>query len=95
MHSLLFIWQTYSPKHHTPFPADLQLLSRLVSAACGFPEFNAEAGILNYYPPGSSLGIHVDESELDQSRPLLSFRSVCGQGAHAVGFWQHLEGFQC
>lgn len=49
------------------------MLSRRISAACGFPEFNAQAGILNYYPPGSSLGIHVDESELDHSRPLLSF----------------------
>ncbi|KAM3595581.1 uncharacterized protein V6R79_025638 [Siganus canaliculatus] len=44
-----------------------------VTAACGFPDFNAEAGILNYYRSDSSLGIHVDESELDQSRPLLSF----------------------
>lgn len=65
--------KTYSPQHHSAFPADLQSLSRLISAACGFPEFHAEAGILNYYPPGSSLGIHVDESELDHSRPLLSF----------------------
>ncbi|CAL8287665.1 unnamed protein product [Gadus morhua 'NCC'] len=65
--------KTYSPEHHTPFPADLQRLSGLVAAAAGFPSFNAEAGILNYYRSDSSLGIHVDESELDLSRPLLSF----------------------
>uniref|UniRef100_A0A8C7PRC3 Uncharacterized protein n=1 Tax=Oncorhynchus mykiss TaxID=8022 RepID=A0A8C7PRC3_ONCMY len=30
--------------------------------------FNTEAGILNYYLPDWSLGIHVDESELDHTR---------------------------
>lgn len=67
--------QTYSHDHHTPFPPDLHLLSHHIAAACGFPKFNAEAGILNYYRSDSSLGIHVDESELDHSRPLLSLRS--------------------
>nr|XP_046268317.1 nucleic acid dioxygenase ALKBH1 [Scatophagus argus] len=65
--------KTYSANHYTPFPADLHSLSRQITAACGFPGFNAEAGILNYYRSDSSLGIHVDESELDHSRPLLSF----------------------
>ncbi|XP_070776391.1 nucleic acid dioxygenase ALKBH1 [Enoplosus armatus] len=65
--------KTYSSNHHTPFPADLHLLSFQIAAACGFPGFDAEAGILNYYRSDSSLGIHVDESELDHSRPLLSF----------------------
>uniref|UniRef100_A0A3P8SJP5 AlkB homolog 1, histone H2A dioxygenase n=1 Tax=Amphiprion percula TaxID=161767 RepID=A0A3P8SJP5_AMPPE len=65
--------KTYSANSYTPFPADLHLLSLQVTAACGFPGFNSEAGILNYYRPDSSLGIHVDESELDHTRPLLSF----------------------
>ncbi|XP_044022335.1 nucleic acid dioxygenase ALKBH1 [Siniperca chuatsi] len=65
--------KTYCANHYTPFPADLHLLSVQITAACGFPGFNAEAGILNYYRSDSSLGIHVDESELDHSRPLLSF----------------------
>ncbi|XP_068608058.1 nucleic acid dioxygenase ALKBH1 [Brachionichthys hirsutus] len=65
--------KTYCADRRTPFPADLHQLSRHVTAACGFPGFDAEAGILNYYRPDSSLGIHVDESELDHSRPLLSF----------------------
>ncbi|KAK5856895.1 hypothetical protein PBY51_010175 [Eleginops maclovinus] len=65
--------KTYSANHHTPLPADLHLLSVQISAACGFPGFSAQAGILNYYRHDSSLGIHVDESELDHSRPLLSF----------------------
>ncbi|KAK2878951.1 hypothetical protein Q8A67_019742 [Cirrhinus molitorella] len=65
--------KTYSPDHYTPFPKELHSLSYKVAAACGFPGFNAEAGILNYYRSDSSLGIHVDESELDHTRPLLSF----------------------
>ncbi|KAM7323503.1 hypothetical protein ACRRTK_017609 [Alexandromys fortis] len=44
-----------------------------VAAACGFQGFQAEAGILNYYRLDSTLGIHVDRSELDHSKPLLSF----------------------
>lgn len=66
--------QTYSASNYTPFPADLRSLSVQVAAACGFQGFSAEAGILNFYRSDSSLGIHVDESELDHSRPLLSFR---------------------
>ncbi|XP_062863596.1 nucleic acid dioxygenase ALKBH1 [Trichomycterus rosablanca] len=65
--------KTYSPDHCTPFPRDLHSLSYTVASACGFHGFDAEAGILNYYRSDSSLGIHVDESELDHSRPLLSF----------------------
>ncbi|XP_038260570.1 nucleic acid dioxygenase ALKBH1 [Dermochelys coriacea] len=68
-------WDTkkYSADHYTPFPPDLAFLSEQVAAACGFQGFQAEAGILNYYHFDSSLGIHVDESELDHSQPLLSF----------------------
>ncbi|KAM9708167.1 nucleic acid dioxygenase ALKBH1 isoform 2-T2 [Menidia menidia] len=65
--------KTYSASSHTPFPADLHSLSSRVAAACGFQQFSSEAAILNFYRPDSSLGIHVDESELDLSRPLLSF----------------------
>ncbi|XP_048842430.1 nucleic acid dioxygenase ALKBH1 [Brienomyrus brachyistius] len=65
--------KTYSAERHTAFPADLAKLSGHLAAACGFPGFRAEAGILNYYHTDSSLGIHVDESELDHSWPLLSF----------------------
>uniref|UniRef100_UPI00398F172B nucleic acid dioxygenase ALKBH1 isoform X1 n=1 Tax=Pristiophorus japonicus TaxID=55135 RepID=UPI00398F172B len=68
-------WETkkYSPDHYTTFPVDLAYLSEQVAAACGFQQFKAEAGILNYYHFDSSLGIHVDESEMDYSKPLLSF----------------------
>ncbi|XP_041828257.1 nucleic acid dioxygenase ALKBH1 isoform X2 [Melanotaenia boesemani] len=65
--------KTYSADSFTPFPADLHALSVQVTAACGFPGFRSEAAILNFYRPDSSLGIHVDESELDHTRPLLSF----------------------
>ncbi|CAI9177300.1 unnamed protein product [Rangifer tarandus platyrhynchus] len=63
----------YSAGHYTPFPSDLAFLSEQVAAACGFQGFRAEAGILNYYRLHSTLGIHADRSELDHSRPLLSF----------------------
>ncbi|XP_076834903.1 nucleic acid dioxygenase ALKBH1 isoform X2 [Brachyhypopomus gauderio] len=65
--------KTYSPESRSPFPPDLHALSRCLAAVCGFPGFSAEAGILNYYRTDSSLGIHVDESELDHTWPLLSF----------------------
>ncbi|XP_069576884.1 nucleic acid dioxygenase ALKBH1 [Brachyistius frenatus] len=65
--------KTYSADSCSPFPADLHLLSSHVTAVCGFPGFISEAGILNFYRSDSSLGIHVDESELDHTRPLLSF----------------------
>ncbi|TRY66581.1 hypothetical protein DNTS_009852 [Danionella cerebrum] len=65
--------KTYSSEKYTAFPEELHLLSHKVAAACGFSGFKAEAGILNYYKADSSLGIHVDESELDHTRPLLSF----------------------
>ncbi|KAG3274298.1 ALKBH1-like [Ictidomys tridecemlineatus] len=63
----------YSANHYTPFPSDLAFLSEQVASACGFQGFQAEAGILNYYRLDSTLGIHVDRSELDHSKPLLSF----------------------
>ncbi|XP_068110569.1 nucleic acid dioxygenase ALKBH1 [Hyperolius riggenbachi] len=68
-------WSTkkYYKQNYTPFPADLAELSRCVGLACGFSNFKAEAGILNYYHMDSSLGIHVDEAELDHHSPLLSF----------------------
>ncbi|XP_077319718.1 nucleic acid dioxygenase ALKBH1 [Lithobates pipiens] len=68
-------WDTkkYYKETFTPFPADLGELSRCVALACGFSNFKAEAGILNYYHMDSSLGIHVDEAELDHQSPLLSF----------------------
>ncbi|KAM4690874.1 nucleic acid dioxygenase ALKBH1 [Rhinophrynus dorsalis] len=65
--------KTYTREHQSIFPSDLAELSRCVSLACGFHNFKPEAGILNYYHLDSSLGIHVDESELDHQSPLLSF----------------------
>ncbi|KAF3844302.1 hypothetical protein F7725_007465 [Dissostichus mawsoni] len=50
------------------------LLERLRWVTLGYHyNWDTKAGILNYYRHDSSLGIHVDESELDHSRPLLSF----------------------
>ncbi|XP_063804284.1 nucleic acid dioxygenase ALKBH1 [Pseudophryne corroboree] len=68
-------WDTkrYHGENHSDFPVELAELSRSVAVACGFPVFKAEAAILNYYRMDSSLGIHVDESELDRQSPLLSF----------------------
>ncbi|XP_029453531.1 nucleic acid dioxygenase ALKBH1 [Rhinatrema bivittatum] len=65
--------KSYSSDHRSLFPTDLAVLSQHVAVACGFSHFKPEAGILNYYQLDSSLGIHVDEAELDHSQPLLSF----------------------
>uniref|UniRef100_A0A1A7X8D0 Nucleic acid dioxygenase ALKBH1 n=2 Tax=Iconisemion striatum TaxID=60296 RepID=A0A1A7X8D0_9TELE len=64
--------KTYSANHHSAFPSELHALAFRITSACGFPVFSSEAAILNYYGSDSSLGIHVDESELDHSQPLLS-----------------------
>lgn len=39
---------------------------------CGDDRFLAEAAIVNFYPPDSSLGPHTDHSEPDQEAPLIS-----------------------
>lgn len=44
-----------------------------IEASAGAAEFQAEAGIVNYYPPESSMGGHVDDAEGALEVPLVSF----------------------
>jgi len=43
-----------------------------LAAASGFPDFEAEAAIVNYYAMDSSIGGHTDHSEKNHEAPLLS-----------------------
>lgn len=69
-------WDTkhYDSHHHSPFPPDLAKLTRFILAAVGFPEFTAEAAIVNYYHLDSTLSGHTDHSEKDLTAPLISIR---------------------
>ncbi|XP_041352727.1 nucleic acid dioxygenase ALKBH1-like isoform X2 [Gigantopelta aegis] len=66
-------WDTkeYSD-HFTPFPADLSFLAAYIAAVLGYPQFSAEAGIVNYYHMDSTLAGHTDHSEFDHDAPLIS-----------------------
>jgi len=64
--------KVYSEHSVSKFPWDLAILSKYIAAAVGFHQFEPEAAIVNYYHLDSSLGGHVDSSELDLSLPLVS-----------------------
>lgn len=69
-------WSTktynFDPASVIPFPIDLAEWSSTFALELGFPDFRAEAGIVNYYQPHDSLTSHVDRSELNMQAPLLS-----------------------
>ncbi|XP_019851810.1 PREDICTED: DNA demethylase ALKBH1-like isoform X2 [Amphimedon queenslandica] len=62
----------YHKEHHSPFPSDLSLLSHFILSSVGFPDFKAEAAIVNYYHFESTLSGHTDHSEADLTSPLIS-----------------------
>jgi DNA alkylation damage repair protein AlkB len=55
-----------------PVPELLQRLSRVVVALVDGEPFKAEGGIINFYKPDDSLTCHVDRSEPNMARPLVS-----------------------
>ena len=69
-------WSTktynFDPASVIPFPTDLAKWSSSLTLSLGFPDFRAEAGIVNYYQSHDSLTSHVDRSELNMQAPLLS-----------------------
>lgn len=67
-------WNTkvYSRDDSSEFPVDLCDLSRLLVTCLTGGEFSAEAAIVNYYHPSSTLSAHCDVSEPDLTSPLLS-----------------------
>ena len=62
----------YKPEHYFGFPTDLSGLMHHIAEAIGYPGYTPEAGIVNYYPLGTSMGGHTDHYELDLSWPLIS-----------------------
>lgn len=67
-------WDTkkYSEENNTPFPDELKQLTAFIARVLNFEEFNAEAAIVNFYYPNSTLSGHVDCSEFDLTLPLFS-----------------------
>lgn len=55
-------------------PPELTQISSYVACAVGYPDYSAEAAIINFYPPGSTLAGHTDHSEFDHLSPIISFR---------------------
>ena len=89
-------WRTnpyrYVPSE-LPLPDDWVSLARgaLAAAARVAPElqvdFQPEAALVNYYPPGSSMGLHVDANE-ESSAPVVSL-SIGDEALFRIG---HTEG---
>jgi alkylated DNA repair protein alkB homolog 1 len=59
-------------KGFEPIGQDLQLLCSSFAASLGFDNYQAEAGIVNFYQPDDSLTCHVDRSEKNMQSPLIS-----------------------
>lgn len=67
--------QVYSESAKSEFPIDLSELSKTIMMMLQFPdEFMAEAAIVNFYHPSSTLSGHTDHSEYNLNAPLLSIR---------------------
>lgn len=66
--------KVYNYKDRSEFPEDLAKMSAFVAQSAGHPNFQAEAAIVNYYPLGTTLAGHVDNSEQNLDAPLFSFR---------------------
>lgn len=74
--SFFLLFQEYSEVDKSPVPNEVEFLCQLFLCGAGYPNsnFKAEAGIVNYYPPGTTLSPHTDYSEPNKEAPLLSFR---------------------
>ncbi|XP_076041910.1 alpha-ketoglutarate-dependent dioxygenase AlkB [Oratosquilla oratoria] len=74
-------WDTkhYSKELKGTMPDDLKLLCHVTGKILGYPDFNAQAAIVNYYHADSTLAPHTDHSELYMKAPLfsLSFGQSC------------------
>ena len=62
----------YKPDMYYGFPRDLASLANHIARVLGYPDYNSESAVVNYYPLGSSMGGHVDKYENDLSQPLVS-----------------------
>lgn len=62
----------YKPERYYDFPSDLAGMTQHIANAIGYADYSPEAGIVNYYPLGGSMGGHTDHYESDLSWPLIS-----------------------
>lgn len=62
----------YKSEKYYDFPSDLAGMTQHIAEAVGYPDYSPEAGIINYYPLGGSMGGHTDHYESDLSWPLIS-----------------------
>ncbi|CAJ0579534.1 unnamed protein product, partial [Mesorhabditis spiculigera] len=66
-------WTTKEyPLEGRPLPIELKRLATIVCDAIGVGKMEADAAIVNYYPPKSTLSPHQDRSERDLTRALVS-----------------------
>lgn len=67
-------WTTkeYAERPRSPLPQELHQAARVVSHVLGLGDMDADAAIVNYYPEKASLSPHVDRSERDIDKPLIS-----------------------
>jgi len=54
------------------FPPELFNLCALVADAIGYPNFQAQAAIVNFYPMSGTLSSHTDHSEPNTHHPIIS-----------------------
>ncbi|VDM42120.1 unnamed protein product [Toxocara canis] len=60
------------PSSGDPLPEELVSVADLISHVLGIGPMQADAAIVNYYPPKSALSPHIDRSERFLARPLIS-----------------------
>ncbi|XP_030854467.1 nucleic acid dioxygenase ALKBH1-like [Strongylocentrotus purpuratus] len=65
--------KVYNEDQHSPFPEDLGPMSALIAEVLGYPRFQSQAAIVNFYHMDSTLGGHTDHSEFDLTAPLISY----------------------
>jgi len=71
-----FDWtaRRYTESKKSPFPEDLAKLTKsFAEAVPGGKGFKAQAAIVNFYKGNGNMGCHVDDSEDDQEKPVVSF----------------------
>ncbi|XP_078035003.1 alpha-ketoglutarate-dependent dioxygenase AlkB [Augochlora pura] len=67
-------WDTklYSETSKTEMPRELSQLTSFIAKNLNFMDFKAEAAIIHYYRMDSTLGGHIDHSEVNMNAPLFS-----------------------
>jgi len=67
-------WDTkeYDESLRSEFPSDLDRLCKYIAMTLQYPNYTAEAAIVNFYPGSSTLSGHTDHSEHNLGAPLIS-----------------------